>query len=130
MFGGTGNEKWQWTTLEDTARYTVEAIHDPSALNQVVKVCGDEISLNEFAKILSEATGSPWSTKVMGTQEELGKMIAINYQQQPQNIFSWMPLQYVWGMVSEKFLLRPLWNSKYSTVHPTTVKDWVASQKW
>jgi len=95
-----------------------------------VKVCADEVSLNQFAQILSEVTGTKWSTKVLGTADELRPIIAKNYKEKPQNIFSWMPLQYLYGMATEKFLLSPLWNSKYPNIQPTTVKAWVADQKW
>lgn len=127
---GTGNEKLNWTTLEDSARYTVEAIHDPSAHNQVVKVSGDTRTLNEFAKYVAEASGSAYKTTFLGSFEDLAATVAKTFQEQPQNFYAWMPLQYAWGFVSEKFVLNPLWNSKYPNVKPTTLEEWVKEQKW
>jgi uncharacterized protein YbjT (DUF2867 family) len=127
---GTGNEKLNWTTLEDSARYTVEAIHDPSAHNQVVKVSGDTRTLNEFAKYVAEASGSAYKTTFLGSFEDLAATVAKTFQEQPQNFYAWMPLQYAWGFVSEKFVLNPLWNNKYPNVKPTTLEEWVKAQKW
>ena len=71
---GTGDEKWDWTTYDDSANFIAHIALDPEA-NGVVKVRGDRKSMKEVASIIGKATGSQPETIYMGTNEELKSLM-------------------------------------------------------
>lgn len=59
------------TSLEDTARFTVDTALDPAMANRRVSIVGQRISAASIAATLSRVTGATYSTRLVRTFEEI-----------------------------------------------------------
>jgi nucleoside-diphosphate-sugar epimerase len=55
---GDPNQFMDWTTIDDTAKFTAFAALDETT-PKFLKIAGDEISANSLARIMTEITGRP-----------------------------------------------------------------------
>lgn len=73
---GTGDEKYQWTTEEDAAKFSIELIVSDEARSGnggFFSAWSGEHSVREIAEVYKKVQGKPISLKNMGTVEDLEK---------------------------------------------------------
>ena len=68
---GTGDEKWQMTTEEDTAEFTAEVVTDLTKAEGSYRFCGSVHGTNEIAKIYEEVKGKSVQLEHKGSLEDL-----------------------------------------------------------
>jgi uncharacterized protein YbjT (DUF2867 family) len=93
-YWGTGDERFDLTTIPDTARFIADAVLDPATLNKIVPVAGDEISINEIAAVLETTTGQTFTRNVQGTDADLLALIEGIRAQDPTNVYAYVFFQY------------------------------------
>jgi len=119
-FYGTGDEKVQLTSYEDTAAYVAEVVADPSASGWFEFV-GEESTMKKLAADYSLFTGKEFKPVSLGTQADLEALIKKLKEENPNNPWAYIPLQYQWAILSDKGHLNNVVNAKYPQVKPKTV---------
>jgi len=122
---GDGNEQMDYTTYEDTARYTVEVALDDNPLPPVVEFAGETLNFHELVKAYEKASGNRIEVLNMGSLSDLDETIINVQQDQPDNMFAWLPLMYWRAMLSGKAKLHSIDNSRYSYIKPLSVVEYV-----
>jgi nucleoside-diphosphate-sugar epimerase len=121
-YWGDGLTPIDWTTWEDTAKFTAAAALDERAVPERLFVSGDRKTILEFAELWS-ATHGAVTLERLGSLEELADETARQLQQSPQNMFAWLPLMYARGVFGGEALLGASENGRYPELRPLTVAD-------
>lgn len=122
-YWGDGNQPCDFTTMDDTAEYLVEALLDADMVNRPLRIAGDVQSFNEMVKIMAAATGWLFTSKSLGTVEELKHAIG-ELKKTASSPWDYLPEQYHYCMVSGKGKLDPLDNGRYPRVSPKSIQAW------
>ena len=125
---GDGQTPMDFTTYEDTARFTAEVATDEDPLPGVFEVAGDTLTFYELVKAYEEASGKAIEVVVKGSLSDLDREIEQRRQAEPENRYAWLPLMYWRGMLSGKGKLNAIANSQYPHISPQTVHDYVRSE--
>jgi uncharacterized protein YbjT (DUF2867 family) len=128
-YWGDGEQPCDFTTYDDTAKYTAEAVTDPEMVNKALKVAGDVLTMKQLLATYEEVTGKKLTEKCLGSVEELKTWIA-QAKQKAASPFEYIPQQYHYTMVSGKGKLDELDNSRYPHIQPTTIKQFISSSKF
>jgi nucleoside-diphosphate-sugar epimerase len=122
---GDGQGRMNFTTYEDTARFTAEAAVDDTPLPRKFNIAGDTLSFGELVRVYEENTNKKLRVEVAGSIAELDAEIARRRAAEPNNIYAYLPLMYVRGMVSGQGQLDALQNPRYPDIKPTTVAEYI-----
>jgi len=125
-YSGTGDEKLEMTTMEDSAKYTAEVAVDES-INGFVNFLGDSKSIKEMAKIYQDVYGVEPQLQPMGSLEDLYNTMTSVFQKAPGNVYAWMGMYYQYYMLNGKTLLGELSNDHYPQIVPTTIETFLKS---
>ncbi len=118
---GTGDEPFNLTTVEDTARFTARIATDPADVSGVHRVSGAETSFNAIIDETERITGNPLTRTVMGTTEDLRRITA--------------GADDPWSVVMPWYLLSMLTvapfattdNDRYPDARPTGLRDYLVA---
>jgi hypothetical protein len=121
-YWGDGSTKLDWTTWEDTARFIAAAAIDERVVPEKLFVAGDEMSMKEFAEVVSDVR-SPPRVEERGSLDDLRRTLEVRKGAEPGNVYAWLPLQYALGMFSGEAKLGPLANQRYPEVKVESVRD-------
>lgn len=122
---GEGDEVMDFMTYPDTAAYTAEAALDDRSLPEKFSIAGESLTFHELVDETTAGLGRPITVKKLGTLADLDAEIDQRLKEQPDNMFSWLPLMYWRAMLNGKGKLGPLMNAEYPDVHPTGVREYV-----
>lgn len=125
-YWGDGKAPIDWTTWEDTARFTAAAALDDAAVPRRLFVAGDRMDALTFAKTLEKARGETITLERLGSLEELESETRRRLASEPQNMYGWLPLMYARGVFGAKALLGPTLNHRYPAIVAETVAQAVA----
>lgn len=125
---GNPEQLMDWTTIDDTARYTAYAAMD-STTPRYLKIAGDELSANKLAQIMTEITGKnhkvfrPGGTGMLSWMIKMTKVMAPG----PGEVYPpWQGMQYMHSMYVGRSKHDRLDNSRYP-VKFTTAKELLTS---
>ncbi|HEX5598285.1 MAG TPA: NmrA family NAD(P)-binding protein [Micromonosporaceae bacterium] len=121
-YWGDGEQPCDFTTVADTAAYTVAAALDPATAGRPVRVAGDVLTMKEFHAALERGTGRRLRIQQRGSVEDLSVELK-RRQATAINPMEYVALQYTLAMVSGKAKLDPLDNDRFPAVQPTSVMD-------
>jgi nucleoside-diphosphate-sugar epimerase len=93
-FWGDGNEKFDITTIPDTAKYITSAVLDESTLNKIVHISGDETTMNELTNTLSAQKNKVFTQIKNGTNDDLKNLIDTIKSADPSNVKAYVFHQY------------------------------------
>lgn len=119
-YWGDGDQPCDFTTVTDTAAYTVAAALDPAAAGRPIRVAGDVLTMKEFCAALERGTGRRLRSWQRGTVEDLAAEIK-HRRATAADPAEYVALQYTWAMVSGKAKLDPLDNDRYPAIRPNSV---------
>jgi len=122
---GKGDVAFGLTTYEDTASYTAEAALDDGTVPSKFYIAGDLMSLNQVIATYNEVTKKTLAVKDLGSVEDLHNQASARFKEAPQDMYSYLPKMYQYGMHSGKAALGELQNGRYPKVKPTTVKEYI-----
>jgi len=117
------------TTVDDTAKYTVESIYDQDAPTHLC-ITGDVVTLHKWKQLLEEATGKPWTLENKGSPEALAK----EWKEQMQTLgfpgaSEWMPKMYKAGAYLGYGKQYQSHNERYPNVKPTSIAQYLKTVK-
>ena len=122
---GDGNAPMDFTTYEDTARYTAAVATDPAPAPREFNVAGDVLNFHQLVRAYEESSGNKLAVVHLGSLADLDSEILRRLQAEPKNMYAWLPLMYWRAMLSGKGKLGALANARYPEIHPLTVREFV-----
>lgn len=124
---GTGDEKFEMTTMPDVAEYTAAVAVQPGAVG-FINVLGDKISVKEMAQTFQEVYGVEPTLENLGSLEELYTKMKLALKEQPENMMAWPGLHYKYYMANGSTSLGKLDNDRFPEVKPKSVKEFLESR--
>lgn len=112
-YWGDGKTPIDWTTWEDTARFTAAAALDERAVPERLHVRGERANVFDFARTWEAVHGKPLATECLGTLDELAAETGRRLEREPNNMYAWLPLMYARGVFGGQALLGPIHNARY-----------------
>jgi nucleoside-diphosphate-sugar epimerase len=125
-YWGDGKTPIDWTTWEDTARFTAAAALDDRKVPECLYVSGDRVDVLTFAKTWEAAHGKQLTRERLGSLDELAAEIKRRLAAEPGNMFAWLPLMYARGVFGGQALLGPSHNALYPDIRPENVAQAIA----
>lgn len=125
LYWGNADQLMDFTTLNDTARYTAAAALDP-VTPRYLRIAGDQISARGMSILASEVTGQKFKLLRPGGLGAFNLIIGIMRKLMParDNLYPpWQGMQYLRDMLSGEAKLEPLDNQRYPHIRWTTVRD-------
>lgn len=122
-YWGDGTTPIDWTTWEDTARFTAAAALDERRVPERLFVSGDRQSILSVAQTWESVCGKKLDVVRLGSLDELERETRRLHEGEPQNVLGWLPLMYARGVFSGQALLGPSHNGLYSDIHPLTIAE-------
>ena len=125
LYWGNGDQRMDFTTMDDTATFTAKATLDSSA-PRFLRVAGDQLSARELADVVSEVTGKKFFLFRAGNLGTLDMLIKVARTVAPgeKKLYPvWQALQYMRNMFDGRAKLEPLDNDRYPGIRWTTVRD-------
>lgn len=127
---GSPDQMMDWTTIDDTARYTAMAALDDDT-PRFLKIAGDEISANSLARDMTELTGRPHKVIKPGGLRAFKLLIKATRFFVPRTTElypSWQGMQYMHNMYSGITKFEKLDNERYK-MNWTRAKDVLSSHR-
>jgi nucleoside-diphosphate-sugar epimerase len=115
-YWGDGKTPIDWTTWEDTARFTAAAALDERKVPERLFVVGERADPHQFAEVWRAARGEHVALERLGSLEELEAETHRRLSAEPGNMYSWLPLMYARGVFGGQALLGPAQNARYSAI--------------
>ncbi|MBC8067780.1 MAG: NmrA family NAD(P)-binding protein, partial [Deltaproteobacteria bacterium] len=104
-YWGDGKTPIDWTTWEDTARFTAAAALDDRKVPEHLFVSGDRMDVLSFAETWELANGKQLVRERLGSMDELEAETKRRLAAEPANMFAWLPLMYARGVFGGQALL-------------------------
>jgi nucleoside-diphosphate-sugar epimerase len=130
LYYGKANQLLDFTTKDDTARYTAEAALD-SKTPRYLRIAGDQISARQLAEVVSRIKKKKYRLLSGGGLGMLDVMIKITrtLSPKPDELFpAWQGMQYMHNMYSGLPKLVPIDNNRYPRLKWTRVQDFLTSE--
>jgi nucleoside-diphosphate-sugar epimerase len=115
-YWGDGKVPIDWTTWEDTARFTAAAALDDRQVPDHLFVSGDRVDVLSFAEIWEAAHGKKLTIERLGSLAELEKETERRLAAEPGNMYAWLPLMYARGTFGGQALLGATHNARYPQI--------------
>ena len=125
LYWGDGDQRLDFTTMDDAAAFTARAALDPST-PRFLRIAGDQLSARELAAVVSEVTGVRYRPLRVGSLGMLGTLAKVARAVAPggKELYpAWQGMQYTCNMFEGRAKLAPLDNDRYPGMHWTTVRD-------
>ncbi len=118
-FWGTGEERFDATTVDDTARYAARVAVDPFVPSGKFAVAGQQLSFGEIVSAVERGTGREYARRSRGTVEDLRAWIAD--QREAGETTAAMYGTYQLYMLTGQTALDDLQNDRYPDIEPVTL---------
>ena len=118
-FWGSGEERFEATTVDDTARYAARAAVDPSVPSGKFAVAGQRLSLGDIVSAVERGTGRRYERRSRGTTEDLRALTAS--QREAGEMMAAMYGTYQLYMLTGQTALDDLQNDRYPDIEPVTL---------
>ncbi len=125
-YWGDGETPIDWTSWEDTARFTAAAALDERAVPERFYVAGDKMDVRTFAATFAAVRGTTLSLESLGSIDELRAETERRLAAEPHNMYAWLPLMYARGVFEGHALLGPTLNARYPEIQAETVAQCIA----
>jgi uncharacterized protein YbjT (DUF2867 family) len=124
-FWGDGSERFEVTSVADTARVTARIALDRSVAGGKFAFAGDRISFRSAADIIEKQTGRRFEPRSLGSEAELRAVMAAAAKDKA-NPFQAVMLAYQLYMLNGQTALSDLQNDRYAGVELETLPGFVA----
>ena len=128
FFWGNGDQKMDFTTIEDTARYTASAALDDHSPRWLT-IAGETASMHDIQKIASEAEGNTFKRLRPGGLAAFKIVIGITKTLAPgrtETFPAWQGMQYLYDMLTGLPKFKSLDNDRYGKIHWDKIRDVLA----
>ena len=121
-YWGTGDERFEGTTVDDTAAYTARAALDRSVPSGKFAVAGDQVSFTQMIDTFEAVTGHRYTRHVMGTVDDLRAKIDAA-RAGGASAFDVVMDVYMLYMLTGQTALEDLQNARYPDIHPQDITE-------
>lgn len=118
-FWGTGEERFEATTVDDTARYAARAAVDPTVPTGKFAVAGQRLSYGDVVSAVEREAGRRYERRSLGTAEDLRAWIST--QREAGQMMAAMYGTYQLYMLTGQTALDDLQNDRYPDIEPVTL---------
>ena len=125
-YWGDGKTPIDWTTYEDTARFTAAAALDDRPVPEHLFVAGDRMDVFSFARTWEEGHGRTLTLERLGSLDDLEAETRRRLAAEPANMYAWLPLMYARGVFGGQALLGAMHNARYPQIEAESVAAAVA----
>jgi nucleoside-diphosphate-sugar epimerase len=125
---GDGQQPMDWTTYEDTARYTAEAAVDDRPVPRKLNVAGSVVDFAQLVQEYEAGSGKKLKIERLGSLDDLSARISELQKANPQNLLAYLPLMYLRSVLTGEGKLEPLMNDRYPSIRPATIREYVAKE--
>jgi nucleoside-diphosphate-sugar epimerase len=126
---GNGNQRMDFTTIKDIAKYTAFAAMDDTT-PRFLRIAGEQLSAVEIKNVVSEVSGEKYSMLRTGGLGMFGFVIKMTRFFAPgkgELYPAWQGMQYMHNMLDGRGLMNPLDNNRYPNMRWTKVRDVLAN---
>ena len=130
VYWENADQPMDFTTIEDTARFTAEAALDPLT-PRFLRIAGDVVTARGLKTVVEEVTGERFKLTRAGPLSRLEKLIAVAKTVSPgdDNVYpAWQGMQYMHNMFDGRAKLEPLDNARYPDLRWTSVREVLAAR--
>jgi hypothetical protein len=120
-YWGTGDEPFDLTTVDDTARFTARLAVDPDVVAGVHTISAGPTTYKDIAAIIERATGKTLTPRILGDEQQLREVIATKADRW-EAVYEW----YALGMLTTPPFVSPE-NDRYKDAQPTLVEEYLTS---
>lgn len=125
-YWGDGTTPIDWTTYEDTARFTAAAALDDRRVPEHLFVSGDRADVLAFSRIWEAGHGKKLTLERLGSLDDLAEETKRRLAAEPANMYAWLPLMYARGVFGGQALLGETHNALYPQIKPENLAAAVA----
>lgn len=125
-YWGDGRTPIDWTTWEDTARFTAAAALDERKLPERLGVVGERMDMLTFADTWEAVHKKTMARQCLGSLDELERETRRRQAAEPQNVLAWLPLMYARGMYGGQALIGAMHNALFPQIRAETVAQALA----
>ncbi len=125
-FWGTGEERFDATTVDDTARYVARVAVDPTVSSGKFAVVGQQISFGDIVSAVERGNGYQYERRSRGTTDELRAWVSD--QREAGEAMNAMYGAYQLYMLTGQTELEDLQNDRYPDIEPMTLEKLTAGQ--
>lgn len=125
---GDGEAPMDFTTYDDTARFTARAALD-AEVPDVFRVAGDTLTFWQLKATVEAVSGLPWAVVRRGSLADLDALIAARMSADPHNLYAFLPLMYWRSMLNGNGRLTSTQNHRYPELLTTSVARYVAEHR-
>jgi uncharacterized protein YbjT (DUF2867 family) len=119
-FWGSGEERFEATTIDDTARYAARAAVDTSVPSGKFAVAGQRLSYGDIVSAVERGAGRRYERRSLGTAEDLRAWIAS--RREAGEAMAAMYGAYQLYMLTGQTALEDLQNDRYPDIEPVTLE--------
>jgi nucleoside-diphosphate-sugar epimerase len=126
---GNGNQRMDFTTIKDIAKYTAHAAMD-DITPRFLRIAGEQLSAVEIKDVVSEVSGEKYSMLRPGGLGMFGFIIKMTrfFSSGKDELYpAWQGMQYMHNMLDGRGLMNPLDNNRYPNMRWTKVRDVLAN---
>ena len=131
LFWGNKEQALDFTTMDDTAKYTAEVAVDENT-PRFLRIAGEVATVKDLQKTATEVHGKDFGLMRMGGLGVLRTMIKLTRFMMPttDEVYPpWQGMQYLQNMLSGISKLEPLDNNRYPNMQWTSVKEVLKNNK-
>lgn len=122
-FWGEGDELFDATSVEDTARYTAKAAVDPALPSGKFAVAGQQLSFRGIIQTVEQVESRAFTRVRRGSVADLRAWIADKRGSNPDPM-AWIAGLYQLYMLTGQTALTDLQNDRYPDIHPESFADY------
>jgi nucleoside-diphosphate-sugar epimerase len=125
LYWENADQRMDFTTIDDTARFTASAALDPST-PRFLRIAGNQLSARELVTVVSDVTGQKFRLLRAGGLGTLATLIKIAQAIAPggnQLYPAWQGMQYMYNMFDGRAKLEPLDNDRYPGMRWTSSRE-------
>jgi len=125
LYWGNGDQRWDFTTMDNTAEYTANAALE-TLTPRYLRIAGDQVSPKVIKEIVSNVTKTTFRLFRPGGQGMLGLIIKIARKMAPgeKELYpAWQGMQYMHNMIDKRANVGLLDNNRYPGMHWTSVYE-------
>ena len=120
-YWGTGDEPFDLTTVDDTARFTARLAVDPAVQAGVHTISAGPTTYKDITRTIERATGRTLTPQILGDEQQLRDVIAT--KDDPWDaVYEW----YALGMLKAPTFATNE-NNRYEDAQPTLVEDYLTA---
>jgi hypothetical protein len=128
---GNANQLIEFTTTFNVAEFTAEAAMDDNT-PRFLRIAGDTLTCNDFVKLLTELTSTPYKLFQPGGVSLLNTIIKITrfFSPSKNELYpAWQGMQYMRDMMEGRIIFQKYDNNRYSNITWTSAREFLINER-